>query len=73
MLNVGVDSVLNMALEWLKQIESHYNRLPIIYTFYNYKKDYLNRPEFDKYDYWLARYAELPPHSEPWRFLAIYE
>ena len=68
MLNVGVDSVLNMALEWLKQIESHYNRLPIIYTFYNYKKDYLNRPEFDKYDYWLARYAELPPHSEPWRF-----
>lgn len=68
MWNVGVDSVLNMALEWLKQIEFHYKRRPIIYTFYNYKKDYLNRPEFKKYDYWLARYAELPPYSEPWVF-----
>ena len=41
---------------WLDIVEKHYGVKPILYTSYNFKKDYLNDPVFDEYPYWIAHY-----------------
>ena len=41
---------------WLNTIEKHYGVRPIIYTYYKFKMQYLNTPEFDAYPFWIAHY-----------------
>jgi lysozyme len=43
-------------LNWLKIIEKHYGVKPIIYTGDNFYNTFLNRPEFNKYQKWIANY-----------------
>lgn len=46
------------VLKWLQIVEREYNVVPIIYTGYKFKVDYLNTPEFDRYPLWIAHYYE---------------
>ena len=65
----GIDNMQRDALKWLKAIEEHYHIKPIIYTSERWKKKYLTRPEFDQYDYWIARYYNVRPLREySWTF-----
>lgn len=62
------DVVLDMALEWLEKIERHYGVRPVIYTFNNFIRDYLDDPRFDKYDLWVSRFSDTPPATDNWDF-----
>lgn len=44
------------VLKWLKITERRYGVKPIIYTYYKFKKDILNTPEFNEYPFWIAHY-----------------
>jgi lysozyme len=66
MHDVGVDSVRNMALEWLQAIEDHYGVRPVIYTNDRFRKEFLNTSDFAKYDFWMARYSKKGPQSGKW-------
>ncbi|CAA7196391.1 glycoside hydrolase family 25 protein [Chryseobacterium potabilaquae] len=44
---------------WCKIIEEAYGQKPIIYTYYNYYKDFLEE-EFQNYPLWLANYNDVP-------------
>ncbi|RNA63381.1 glycoside hydrolase family 25 protein [Chryseobacterium nematophagum] len=44
---------------WCKIIEEAYGQKPIIYTYYNYYKDFLEQ-EFQDYPLWLANYNDVP-------------
>ncbi|CAA7389013.1 glycoside hydrolase family 25 protein [Chryseobacterium fistulae] len=44
---------------WCKIIEESYGQKPIIYTYYNYYKDFLEK-EFQDYPLWLANYNDVP-------------
>ncbi|RMZ57942.1 glycoside hydrolase family 25 protein [Chryseobacterium nematophagum] len=44
---------------WCKIIEEAYGQKPIIYTYYNYYKDFLEE-EFQDYPLWLANYNDVP-------------
>ena len=67
--NLSPEELRRDALAWLHFVEKHYQIVPILYTNYGFKKEYLNTPDFDKYPYWIAHYyvKELKYHGE-WRF-----
>lgn len=66
MEELGVSVVQEMALKWLKAIEDEYGVRPVIYTNDLFRKKYLDRKEFRKYDYWMARYNKKGPDSGKW-------
>lgn len=44
---------------WCRIVEEAYGAKPIIYTYYNYHKDFL-KGEFNDYPLWLANYNDVP-------------
>ncbi len=63
------DSLRRAALAWLQKVETAYNVAPIIYTYYKFKKDYLNTPDFDRYPHWIARYyVDSLRYEGDWHF-----
>ena len=57
------------ALVWLRAVEQHYKVVPILYTNYKFKRNYLNTKDFDKYPYWIAHYYVKTLHYDgPWKF-----
>lgn len=69
---VGAKKIRAMALQWLRMIEEHYQVRPLIYTYNNYRKEILSGSEFDRYDFWIARYKKLPDNSD-WRIWQFTE
>ena len=59
--------VLNdRVLVWLKTVEKHYGRKPIVYTSDSFARDILS-PEITKhYPMWIARYNNEAPRFENW-------
>ena len=54
------------VLVWLKTVEKHYGRTPIVYTSDSYARDILS-PEITKhYPMWIARYSHKEPKFQPW-------
>ncbi|WP_186756753.1 GH25 family lysozyme [Echinicola salinicaeni] len=49
------------VLTWLKIVEEKLNIQPIIYTNNPFGNQYLNNPEFAKYDLWIAEYGVTKP------------
>ena len=49
------------ALKWLKVIESHYGRRPIVYTGSSFATDYLSKDITDNYPIWVAHYEKDKP------------
>lgn len=46
---------------WLNKVEKELGIQPIIYTNYPFGNSYLNSPEFNKYDLWIAEYEVKQP------------
>lgn len=56
-------------LTWLHAVEDTYHCKPIIYTYHNFKKNYLNTPVFDQYPLWIAHYyTEEMEYDGDWKF-----
>ena len=59
---------LNAAvLEWLRIVEAHYGRKPLVYTSDSYARDILSPEITSVYPMWIARYHAEPPRFEGWR------
>jgi Lyzozyme M1 (1,4-beta-N-acetylmuramidase) len=54
------------ALQWIKTIEEHYGRKPIIYTGASFAKDKLSKEITDNYPLWIAHYRKASPDWENW-------
>lgn len=54
------------ALKWLVEIERVYKVRPIIYTGLKFKRQYLDRSEFDEYPLWIANYADSLSYDGEW-------
>lgn len=44
------------VLCFLRAMEQRYGVRPILYTYYKFRRDYLNTPPFERYPYWIAHY-----------------
>ena len=56
------------VLKWLVEIERVYKVRPIIYTGLKFKRQYLDRSEFDEYPLWIANYADSLSYDGEWEF-----
>lgn len=54
------------ALEWLRTIEKHYGRKPVVYTGATFAKDYLSKEILDNYPVWVAHYHKERPDFDGW-------
>ena len=56
------------ALTWLRMVEEHYGRTPIVYTSDAFARDWLGQEIRENYPLWIARYSTEKPQTEGWRF-----
>lgn len=57
------------TLTWMHIVEERYGVHPILYTYYKFRRDYLNTKEFDKYPYWIAHYyVPKLSYKGAWKF-----
>jgi lysozyme len=54
------------ALVWLKAVEKHYGRKPIIYTSDSFARDILSPDITGNYPMWIARYNRKQPRFQDW-------
>lgn len=67
--NLTPDQVRAAARQWLTTVAERYDTKPIIYTYYKFKLQYLNTPEFDQYPYWIAHYyVDKLGYKGAWKF-----
>lgn len=55
------------ALIWLKKVEKHYGRKPIVYTPDSFAKDILSEEIKDHYPIWVAHYGVAEPNYKDWK------
>lgn len=67
--SMGVEEFKDSVMRWLDIVEEHYDIAPIIYTYYKFKKAYLNDTVFDRYPYWIAHYyVDSVEYDGKWDF-----
>ena len=54
------------VLVWLKAVEKHYGRTPIVYTSDSYARDILSSDITQHYPMWIARYNRKEPRFDSW-------
>ena len=54
------------VLVWLKAVEKHYGRTPIVYTSDSYARDILSPDITQHYPMWIARYNRKEPRFDSW-------
>ena len=54
------------VLVWLRAVEKHYGRTPIVYTSDSYARDILSPDITQHYPMWIARYNQKQPRFKPW-------
>ena len=54
------------ALKWLRVIENHYDKKPIVYAGASFAKDYLSKDITENYPVWVAHYEKDQPAFEGW-------
>ena len=54
------------VLAWLKAVEKHYGRTPIVYTSDSYARDILSPEITQHYPMWIARYNQKEPRFSSW-------
>ena len=65
------DTLNQRALTWLKAVEKHYGRRPVIYTSDRFALDILSSDITEHYPLWIARYGGKTPDSPActmWQF-----
>ena len=58
----------NKALQWLRMVQEHYSRTPIVYASDSFVKDWLDKEITDFYPLWVARYNSEPPRTDAWQY-----
>lgn len=67
--NLSPEELRRAVLLWLRAVEKHYGVKPILYTYYKFRTQYLNTPEFEKYPYWIAHYyVQKVAFKGEWKF-----
>lgn len=56
------------ALEWLKVVEQHYGRKPVVYTSDSFAKNILSDEITENYPVWIAHYGVESPDFEDWEY-----
>lgn len=56
------------ALVWLKNVEEHYRRTPIVYTSDDFAKNVLSKEITDNYPIWIAHYKAERPLFQNWEY-----
>lgn len=65
----SVEDFQQDILTWLHIVEDRYHVKPIIYTYYKFKKQYLDTPVLDDYPYWIAHYyVDKIEYQGEWKF-----
>ena len=54
------------ALIWLKAVEKHYGRKPIVYSSASFINDILSKEITDNYPIWVAHYGVARPRCDKW-------
>lgn len=54
------------ALTWLKIVENHYGRKPIVYSSASFIERYLNKEIKENYPIWVAHYGASRPRCDKW-------
>ncbi|MGN0195020.1 MAG: GH25 family lysozyme [Candidatus Cryptobacteroides sp.] len=54
------------ALEWLRKVEEHYGRKPVVYTSDHFASEILSREITEGYPLWIAHYDTPAPLTEDW-------
>lgn len=54
------------ALQWLRAIESHYGKKPIVYASSSFIKDNLSEEVTNEYPIWVAHYGRSKPEWDTW-------
>ena len=54
------------VLIWLRAVEKHYGRTPIVYTSDSYARDILSPEITQHYPMWIARYNRKEPQFQSW-------
>ncbi|MDO5442494.1 MAG: GH25 family lysozyme [Bacteroidia bacterium] len=67
-LGCSARTLNSRALQWLKAIEKHYGRKPIVYTYESFAKDVLSSEITDNYPVWIAHYGVENPDFQGWEF-----
>lgn len=62
------EQLCSKALVWLRMVEEHYGRTPIVYTSDSFVKDWLNKSITDYYPLWIARYNKQEPRTQQWLY-----
>ena len=65
------DTLNRRALTWLKAVEKHYGRRPVVYTSDRFALDILSSDITEHYPLWIARYGGKTPDSPActmWQF-----
>ena len=65
----SVEDFQRDVLTWLHIVEDKYHVKPIIYTYYEFKEQYLSAPVFEDYPYWIAHYyVDKVQYKGKWKF-----
>lgn len=54
------------ALKWLRTVENHYGKRPIVYTGASFARDCLSKDITENYPVWIAHYEKDQPAFEGW-------
>ena len=54
------------ALQWLKAVEDHYGKKPMVYASSSFIKDHLSKEITDNYPIWVAHYGKERPGRDKW-------
>lgn len=54
------------ALTWLRIVEEHYGRKPIVYSSASFLKDNLSKEILENYPIWVAHYGAARPRCDKW-------
>lgn len=61
------------ALQWLKTVEMHYGKKPIVYASDSFIKDYLSKDITNNYPIWVAHYKTDKPKFDNWLYWQFTE
>ena len=54
------------ALQWLRKVEGHYGRKPVVYTSDHFAREVLSKEITEGYPLWIAHYDTPAPLTEDW-------
>ena len=60
------ETLNSRALTWLKEVEKHYGRKPVVYSSAYFIRDILSKEIKEHYPIWVAHYEKESPMHEGW-------